>query len=268
MANEADPLITHYSVVDAKQHLLWLPALGTPAKFYRPLAILLQTHGVAISVLEWRGEGESPLIPSRECDFGIDDILSDACKSYRALVAMHPDREVLVCGHSLGGHIAILLAASIGLPARLLLVAQGMPFWRFYQGVLRYKILLLAAIIKLITPVIGYFPGHRVGFAGREARQLMNDWCRWALRGRYETKYSVPLASYDGHILAIDIEGDQITPANVAIRTQEYLPRAKHTREVLRFPYLQHNHHHAWAKAGQVETVVNTLVNFIKTEQS
>lgn len=268
MAKEAYPLLTHYSVANAKQHLLWLPALGTPAKFYRHLAMTLQAHNVAVSVMEWRGQGESSLRASRDCDFGIDDLLNDACMGYHALVTMHPDREVLVCGHSLGGHIALLLAAIIGKPERLLLVAQGMPFWRFYQGVLRYKILLLAAIIKLVTPVLGYFPGHRLGFGGREARQLMNDWCRWALMGQYEAKYSSPLGRFEGHVLAIDIEGDQITPANVAIRTQEYLPLAKHTRQMLKIPSLQRNHHHAWARAGQVETVVNTMLYLINTEQS
>ncbi|HSG62093.1 MAG TPA: alpha/beta fold hydrolase [Pseudomonadales bacterium] len=267
MSHDVPPLLQHFDVNGACLHIFWIPALGTPARFYRHMAQALIDNNVAVSVMELRGHGESTSIPGRHCDFGIDDLLDDARRSLAAIMANFPDRQVIVGGHSLGGHLAMLLAAVMSEPKRVLVVAHGMPYWRFYRGWLRTKILLLAAMINVLTPLLGYFPGHRIGFAGRESRQLMRDWCRWALRGQYDAHYTQPLASFKGQFLAVDIDGDQITPTYVACKTESYLPSAKHSRTQLSLPHNAVNHHHAWAKPAHVDKVVSAMLALLESEQ-
>ena len=59
----------------ADRALLWLPAMGVPAKHYLPFAEQLAARGIAVFLHEWRGNGSSSLRPSRTVDWGYREIL-------------------------------------------------------------------------------------------------------------------------------------------------------------------------------------------------
>ena len=167
---------------------LVLPALGVPAGAYRRLADALSQQGIDTGVAEWRGGGTSPARASRRSDWGYLDLFQhEVLGGIAALRARLPGRTVAVVGHSLGGHLGLMARAEAaeGL-AGVLTVASGTPTLRFFAPKLRWQIRVVLAAHGLAGPLLGYFPGHRIGFGGRQPRRLMDEWALLARLGRFE----------------------------------------------------------------------------------
>lgn len=166
--------------------LLWLPAMGVPARKYRHFAAALAEHGWTVALHEWRGQETSNWRAARSCDWGYAELLQDIAASRASLERALPGRRWVLGGHSLGAQLAALaLARDPADYAAYALVGSGHPWWRTFPG--WQKAALLAAIgwFRTVSAVFGYFPGERAGFAGREARGVMQDWAASAADGSY-----------------------------------------------------------------------------------
>jgi predicted alpha/beta hydrolase len=163
--------------------LLWVPALGVAARHYEPLALALAAHGIAVAVHEWRGNGSSDRRASRRSNWGYRELLTDDLPaSLHALRAAIPSVPLYVGGHSLGGQMATLLAATTSHSlAGVALVGSGSPYWRCFKPWV--GLALVAA--PLLAHLVGWLPGRRVGFGGNEARGVIGDWSRTGRTGRY-----------------------------------------------------------------------------------
>jgi len=173
---------------DTSPAALVLPALGVPAGAYRRLAEALAGHGTPTGVAEWRGGGASPVRAARGVDWGYLDLLRHEVQGgIAALRTRLPQRPVVIVGHSLGGHLGLMAraVASPGL-AGVLTVASGTPTLRFFTPRLRRLLRVVLATHRVSGPLLGYFPGHRVGFGGRQSRTLMDEWALLARVGRFE----------------------------------------------------------------------------------
>jgi predicted alpha/beta hydrolase len=167
---------------------LVLPALGVPAGAYRRLAEALSAAGTPTGVAEWRGGGASPVRASRRSDWGYLDLFQHEVQGgIAALRERLAGRPVAVVGHSLGGHLGLMARAQAvpGL-AGVLTVASGTPTLRFFAPKLRLQLRFVLSAHGVTGPLLGYFPGHRIGFGGRQPRQLMDEWALLARLGRFE----------------------------------------------------------------------------------
>ncbi|MBL8329947.1 MAG: alpha/beta hydrolase [Rubrivivax sp.] len=167
---------------------LVLPALGVPAGAYRRLAEALSEAGTDTGVAEWRGGGASPVRASRRADWGYLDLFRhEVLGGIAALRARLPGRCVALVGHSLGGHLGLMARAEAapGL-AGVLTVASGTPTLRFFAPKVRTQLRWVLAAHSLTGPLLGYFPGERVGFGGRQPRRLMDEWALLARLGKFE----------------------------------------------------------------------------------
>ncbi|HSX62050.1 MAG TPA: alpha/beta fold hydrolase [Tahibacter sp.] len=174
------------SAPDPGPALLWLPAMGVPARKYRHFAAALGERGCTVALHEWRGQDGSNRRAARDCDWGYAELLRDIAASRAALETAFPGRRWTIGGHSLGGQLAALaLARDPSDYAGYALVGSGHPWWRTFPG--WHKAVLLSAIgwFRAVSAVCGYFPGERAGFAGREARGVMRDWAASAVDGSY-----------------------------------------------------------------------------------
>jgi len=89
----------------ARLHGLWLPA-AQPAK--APRIRRLHELGFSVLAIDYRGFGKStPGLPSEETAY------EDARAAWDWLAASYPQRDRYIFGHSLGGAIAIDLAARV-----------------------------------------------------------------------------------------------------------------------------------------------------------
>ncbi len=167
---------------------LVLPALGVPAGAYRRLAEALAAAGTPAAVAEWRGGGASPVRAARGVDWGYTDLLQhEVLGGLAALRARLRGRPVAIVGHSLGGHLG-LMARALAPPglAGVLTVASGTPTLRYFAPRLRMLLRVVLSTHRVSGPLLGYFPGHRIGFGGRQPRTLMDEWALLARLGRFE----------------------------------------------------------------------------------
>lgn len=211
--------------------LVWLPAMGVPARHYRRFASALADRGVAMAVVDLRGQGESRPRCRRGMRFGYRELVEDDTPAALAWLAeLEPGVPLLVGGHSLGGQVAVLAAARA--PAALsgvALVAAQSVYWRAYPGRDRLRVLAGTQLAAEIATLWGWWPGHRLGFGGRQPARLMRDWARlarsprWRLRGtavdddRALRELALP-------VLAVSIDGDRDAPPSAVDRLCAHLP--------------------------------------------
>jgi predicted alpha/beta hydrolase len=203
-----------------KARLLLLPALGIQARLYRKLGALLADSGISVVALEQRGHGRSALRPARGCDFGFREWLqADIPAALDWLHAREPRAPVFLAGHSLGGHLALMARALY--PQRVngvVLLTTATPYHGCYHGVTRLQVWFLIAVVPLLTAALGYYPGHRLGFGGREARRLMADWLVMARENRYSAcgleseEIEGRVQSSGGPVLSIHCDRDDLGP--------------------------------------------------------
>lgn len=200
----------------AKLQLLWLPALGVPARHYLPLAQALAAHGCAVTLMEWRGHGSSQLRAGRDHDWGFHALLQHdlpAAISRLREAGIHIDT---LGGHSLGGQLASCFAGQLEGCRRLWLVASGSPYWRSFP--LRHRLLLPLAYVLLpaIARLCGHLPGRRLGFGGRESASLIADWARVGRSGHYRLPSGVEqqMRQLQLPCTAVCLQHDWLAPAS------------------------------------------------------
>jgi len=261
------PLLQHFPAqgVRVLGSLLLLPALGVPARKYARCASLLAEAGIHVTVMEWRGVGDSPLRASRRCDFGFAELLdTDIPAALRGMREAAPDAPLWIMGHSLGGHLGAITAGRLQETLDgLILVACGSPWLEAYEGPTRRRIHLLSALIPACNALLGYFPGDRIGFGGRQPRRLMCDWRALANTGRYSAQgvdedLEAGLAHYAGPVLSLRMADDDFAPAAAVQAVTTKLRAARLEQAVLGADELgAPADHFRWAK--QPEAVVGRV---------
>lgn len=208
-----------FEALEPRARLLVLPALGIQAKLYRKLGAALAGAGISVVALEQRGHGSSSLRPSRGCDYGFREWLTaDIPAALQWLQQREPRAPIFLAGHSLGGHLALMARALY--PERaagVVLLTTATPYYGCFSGGKRLQVRFLIATIPLLTAALGYFPGHRLGFGGREARRLMDDWLVMARRNSYSAQGMQQdlercVRADDGPVLSIYCDDDELAP--------------------------------------------------------
>jgi predicted alpha/beta hydrolase len=206
--------------------VVW-PAMGAPARYYAPFATQLAEAGLAVAVADLRGTGSSTPPPSRASRYGFAELTEDVDAVLDALKPRRDGRRTILVGHSLGGQLCALHLAvrhALGEPSGVdgaALVAVALPYWRTYPGSRRLVVLPYIQGIGLTAATLGVWPGW--GFGGRQAAGVIRDWAFTSRTGRYPRLDGVDvdaaLARVETPILAVDVEGDSLTPAS----TMDYL---------------------------------------------
>jgi predicted alpha/beta hydrolase len=230
-------LSLHRACGEAKAVLIFLSALGTPARVYGRFARELVGHGIHVATPDWRGISSSSLRAGRGLDFGYRHLLEHDLTAVLALVtSQFPELPVWIGGHSLGGQLALLTAAThTPQIAGVVLVASGSVFLRGYSPKLQRSIRGLIWLSRLTTPLFGYFPGQRLGFGGREARGVMRDWSAVALTGEYRPHgshhdYEVRLRNLSCPVLALNFAADAWSPAGAIDELLRKVPHGSRTQ--------------------------------------
>lgn len=213
------PLLPMVPEGKPKAVLLMLPALGIRAGFYRKLATGLTQQGIAVTLLEQRGHGESPYRPGRAHAFSLKDYLYEDIQAATDWCETEfEDVDLYIGGHSLGGHMASIAAGAFPSKyAGVLHLACGFPYYGDYKSPASGFIKLVAALAPPLGLLLGYYPGAWFKFGGREHRGLMMDWRHWALKGKYAVpgieKADADVAAYRGRAISITFDKDGMASA-------------------------------------------------------
>lgn len=260
----------HYASADpSAPALLFFPAMGTRASFYRGFGAALARAGVHFFVADWRGIASSNRRASRRADFGYRHLVElDMPAAVAAARARLPASRLFLGGHSLGGQLSALCAAqSPDEIAGLVLIASGSVYHRAWTGRHGPAIYAFAQSTVLISALVGYFPGKRFRFGGREAFGVMRDWARVARHGRYlvsgsTVDYEARLAELEKPVLALGFSGDGFAPCAATEFLIAKLARCERTHH--RWPDADHAErfdHFSWAR--QPEAVAHAVVKWI-----
>lgn len=216
--------LTLYAAHATAPVLLVGPAMGTPARVYAPLAEAFAAQGLNVAVIELRGIGSSSLRAGKRVDYGYRHLVEQdwtaACTALRQRFGGSP---LFLFGHSLGGQVAVLHAATQPNIAGVIIVAAGSVYHRGWSGTRRLGILTFTQFAGMLSGLVGYFPGKRVGFGGTEAKTLMQEWARLGRTGRFALRggadYETALAQSRVPVLGLSFEHDTFAPH----RAQKYL---------------------------------------------
>lgn len=171
----------------ARGTVLVAAALGVPQRFYAPFCRWLAARGLAVMSFDLRGIGASRPASMRSVAV---DMLGWARLDFAAAVAHAAGRAgapVTVLGHSLGAHHAgMSTEAAQAAIAKLVAVAAGTGYWRDWAPASRRRApLLLHVAAPLVTPLVGWFPGARLGMVGDLPRGVIAQWSRWCRHPRF-----------------------------------------------------------------------------------
>jgi predicted alpha/beta hydrolase len=227
--------------------LICMPAMGTAARFYEPLALPILREGWRFVTADLRGVGLSAVRVKRGVSFGYGDMVgSDWPAVVRKAQALFPGAPVYLLGHSLGGQLsALYLAANPAAAAGLILVAAPSVHWRGWDAPLSAGVLAGTQAARAVAELLGYFPGRKLGFGGTEARGVIRDWARQARTGRYEPRgtsigYERLLAELEAPVLAFSFEDDFLSPPRAVGNLLAKMPRARVTHVTLAGDGLDH----------------------------
>jgi predicted alpha/beta hydrolase len=217
--------------------LVFWPAMGVPARFYRPFAAALAAHGVTAVVPDIRGQGASTPAVDRRARFGYHAVAAvDLPAVLAAVRARYPDRQLLLGGHSLGGQLAVTFTGRH--PAAvdgLVLVAASNPHFRAQPPWTGAKILLATHVMAGVARLYGYWPGDRLRFMGRQPRLMLRDWARLARTGRLEFAgadgdAAAGLGRSELPVLSVSVAGDHLAPPSAVDRLVSAFPAGLVTR--------------------------------------
>lgn len=232
----ADGHVTRLEVFGspADPAVLFLPGLGVPISYYRPFLELWANAGYHVHGLELRGMPLSSITNVRSVDFGYHHALA---LDIPAAIAAMPAPAAVIAGHSLGGQLALLFAASNPSSAAVVVIASGSSFHgtvatRRGRRIRRRQ----AAAVPVIVRVLGYFPGHRLGFGGRQPRSMMRDWALEAQTGRFAiagsaVDYEAAIGLLTNRVLMLTLEGDRLITEAAAAHLSDRLTAAALTTE-------------------------------------
>jgi predicted alpha/beta hydrolase len=164
--------------------IMIMPAMGTSARPYRFMASALAAAGHVVVTVDPRGHGESLPHPKRGVDFGVDDIVQkDMPAVMDHINSQYKDVPVVLCGHSLGGHLSAMYLAENPDAAVALITLTSTHF--------HYKVIGLGSLglfggFYLLTQAFGYLPGEHVGWGARSAKTQVKDWVRWGFTGGFQ----------------------------------------------------------------------------------
>ncbi|MCC5863848.1 MAG: alpha/beta fold hydrolase [Wenzhouxiangella sp.] len=187
--------LIHVPAEHCRGRLLFLPGMGMTARQYIGFAKNLAEHGIETFIHEWRGLGASSLRAGRGVDWGYRELIElDLLAALDALEQRSGGERLLMGGHSLGSQLACLVAARQPRSAAgLVIVAGGAPYWRRFPWHQRWALRGVFSFMPIVARLVGHYPGRQLGFAGREARGVIDDWCRTGRTGAY----AVPDMDFD-----------------------------------------------------------------------
>ncbi|MGH8492730.1 MAG: alpha/beta hydrolase family protein [Moraxellaceae bacterium] len=211
------------------------PAMGVMASYYDRFAEALAARGISTAITDLRGQGTSSWRASRAVNWGYATMVEQDWPVITAAVqAEWPGLPLYFLGHSQGGQLALLyLAQQPHGISGVMTIACGSTYYRGWPFPQSLKILAQTQFVRVPAATLGYFPGNKLGFGGRQARSEMGDWANAALHGRYDLigagmDYEEGLKKATVPARVFSLQGDDFAPQGAAAFLASKLPTARH----------------------------------------
>lgn len=162
------------------------PATATPARFYTYFAEYAVERGLAVLTYDVRGVAASG--PAREhSQLRMRDWMQQDANAVAAWAnSEFPELPKLALGHSLGGHALLLGNATDDLRGFVTVGTARAALRDINPRSERLRVgLILRTLGPLISPLVGYAPGRRLGLGEDIPTAAMLEWGRWVCMSEY-----------------------------------------------------------------------------------
>ncbi|WP_030388425.1 alpha/beta fold hydrolase [Streptomyces sp. NRRL S-241] len=245
--------------------LVCMPAMGTRAVAYTPLAEALVAAGFQVALGELRGQGTSSVQVRRGVQYGYHEMVAyDYPALFRAVAEAFPGAPRHLLGHSLGGQLGTLyLSREPHMASGAILVGAPSCHWRGWPFPRSLGMLAGFQLAAAFAALYGYFPGRRVKVLGNDSAQVLRDMATQVRTGRYDVPSSPEdfepgLAKLDLPVLAVTVRGDNMAPHGGVRGLSDKLTGARVTHwELVLGDSTRGSRHYGWIRdnAALVERV-------------
>lgn len=162
------------------------PATATPARFYTNFADYAVARDLAVLTYDVRGVAASG--PAREhSQLRMRDWMQQDANAVAAWARSEfPELPKVALGHSLGGHALLLGNATEDLHGIVTVGAARAALRDINPLTERLRVgFILRALGPLISPIVGYAPGRRLGLGEDIPTAAMLEWGRWVRMSDY-----------------------------------------------------------------------------------
>jgi len=161
-------------------------ATATPQGFYRAFAQYAAGRGLLAITYDYRGTGLSGSPKSAREIRMRDWIQQDIPAVAQWAAERYPGLPHYAIGHSVGGHGLVLNYGTDNLKACAITASHVAALRSISPWTERLRVI---AVLNLLGPVlsrlIGYMPGRKLGLSEDIPRAAMLDWSSWTLRKNY-----------------------------------------------------------------------------------
>ena len=220
--------------------MICMPAMGILSKYYEPMAIEIQKTGWIAITTDLRGNGNSSVKVSKTTNFGYHEMITyDWPAIISKVKEKFPNNPLFLIGHSLGGQLSALYASiNPNQVHGIVLIAACSVYFKGWNFPHNIGVLTGTQLASIVSKLLGYFPGRKIGFAGTEAKQVIEDWAHNCLTGRYELSNSSQnfeelLSNLEIPVLAISFLGDKLAPSRAVKNLCRKMNRASVTHILL-----------------------------------
>jgi uncharacterized protein (DUF302 family)/predicted alpha/beta hydrolase len=224
-----------YGEAGADTVLVLLPGMGVPARYYAPLVRAWLNENVAVIQADFLAARVRPDAAGTQRD-GFAALVEGCIPAIFDTVRQSlPRAAPIIVGHSLGGQLGLIAAARFAPDLPVALTASGSIGHRCFPGWRRWAVLAASQATRLVGPVLGYWPGDRLGFGGRQPTAVMRDCSYLARTGRFRAAtgsfdYETVLREYRGDVLAISVDQDAFAPQTATEALLAKVPAARVAR--------------------------------------
>lgn len=161
-------------------------ATAVKRSYYADFATAMAEAGLRTVTFDYRGIGGSAPETLRGFAARMQDWAEqDLDGVLREVDRRWPDDPVVYLGHSFGGQALGLLRHAPSVRAAVLVASQS-GYWRLWRGLGRLRVIALwFGLIPLLTRVVGYLPGRRLGLGEDQPAGVARQWARWGRHPSY-----------------------------------------------------------------------------------
>lgn len=175
-----------YSPTAPRGTIIMAPAMAVPAGYYQHFCQWLSEQNWRVLSFDYYGIGDSTGQPLKQLKTTISDWAQLDCQAVIAYArSVQPNGELVWFAHSIGGQLFGMIP-NYHLVDRMITVATGSGYWRDTMPTLKYLSLgLWYGVVPWLVPMLGYFPGDKLGVIGNVPGPAMQQWRRWCLHHDY-----------------------------------------------------------------------------------
>ena len=165
-------------------------ATGVAQRLYEDFANWLTEHNYTAVTFDYDGIG---LSIDRHVKFSKSDKISWAQNDCPAVLdyvkAEFPDQEITWIGHSVGAHMLGFMENTDDIAKAITVGAGTGTWWYNAPPTKRIAWFLWYFLVPATAPLLGYFPGDKLGIMCNLPKGVIMQWRRWCLKKDYAIGY-------------------------------------------------------------------------------